>query len=279
MLLIVMHKKREYLDYLLSIMKKKKMGDPAIIQKEGIGSIMFGDRESAIRHFGGFSKEYNHALVSIVNGNEVTDYLMELMKNDPELKFANFEERGFICTVPFDQIKSLELKLISIKKGEYPMNIIDYLAHENILLDLKAQNKEDAIKEIAVLLKNKPEVINYDIFLQDVFEREKLASTGIGNEVALPHARTDVVEDFVIAFGRSKKGIEFDSIDGKKAKLIFVMGTPQKKGLKLYLRILAHINRLLKKEAFRASLMDASNFKDIINTFSHIEKDVSYALK
>ncbi|MFX1558175.1 MAG: PTS sugar transporter subunit IIA [Promethearchaeota archaeon] len=152
------------------------------------------------------------------------------------------------------------------------MNVVDYLTPENILLDLKAQNKEGAIKEIILLLKNRPEVSNFEMFLQDIFEREKLASTGIGNGVALPHARTDAVDDFVIAFGRSKKGIEFDSIDGQKAKIIFVMGTPRKKGLNLYLRILTHINRLLKKEAFRSSLMDASSFKDIIHIFNQVEK-------
>jgi fructose-specific phosphotransferase system IIA component len=151
------------------------------------------------------------------------------------------------------------------------MKIGYYLKENRILLDLKAHNKEEAIKEIALVLKGAEEIDDFDIFLNNVFEREKLATTGIGHEIAIPHARTDTVRDFVVAFGRSVEGVDFQSLDGRPAKLIFLMGTPEKKRLSAYLKILAHLSRLLEKETFRNSLLKANNPREIIDIFQKIE--------
>ena len=151
------------------------------------------------------------------------------------------------------------------------MKIGDYLKEEQILLDLKVGKKEEAIKEIATLLKGAKEITDFETFLKNVFEREKLATTGIGHEVAIPHARTNAVKDFVIAFGRSKEGVEFNSLDSKTAKIIFLMATPKEKGLSTYLKTLAYLSRLLQKESFRNSLLQASSPKEIIDQFKKAE--------
>ena len=118
------------------------------------------------------------------------------------------------------------------------------------------------------------EINNFDIFLKEIFDREKLADTGIGNGIVLPHARSDVVEDFVIAFGRSKEGIDFNSLDGQPVKLIFVLGTPKTKGINTYLRILAHLSRLLQKKDFKDFLLTTSNSETIIAEFNQVGGDV-----
>jgi fructose-specific phosphotransferase system IIA component len=151
------------------------------------------------------------------------------------------------------------------------MKIGDYLEQDRISLDLKAHSKEEAVKEIAALLKSAEEIVDFDTFVKDVFDREKLGTTGIGNEIAIPHARTDAVKEFVIAFGRSSEGVEFNSLDGKPAKLIFLIGTQKEKNLNNYLKTLAHLTRLLKRESFRSLLLKASSPKEIIDEFKKVE--------
>ncbi|MFH1504954.1 MAG: PTS sugar transporter subunit IIA [Candidatus Omnitrophota bacterium] len=151
------------------------------------------------------------------------------------------------------------------------MKISDYLKKDRISLCLKAQVKEDAVKELSIFLKGAPEIIDFDLFLKDVFERESLKTTGIGNGIAIPHARTEAVKNFVIVFGKSTEGVEFDSLDAKPVKLIFLMGTPKGKNLNDYLEILARLTRLLQHESFRNALLQASSPEEIINEFNKAE--------
>ncbi|MFB0527697.1 MAG: PTS sugar transporter subunit IIA [bacterium] len=152
------------------------------------------------------------------------------------------------------------------------MRISDYLREDMICLHLKATGKEEAIRELGSFIRKAKEISNYEMFYKDVLEREKLTTTGIGEEVAIPHARTDAVSGFVIAFGKSEKGVEFGSLDGKKARLLFLMGTPKTAGLDEYLVLLAHLTRLLKQQSFRESLLKAGSPAEIIDIFRNFEK-------
>jgi len=152
------------------------------------------------------------------------------------------------------------------------MLVSNYLKENQIAFNLKATNKDEAIKELADLLKNSKEITDFDAFLQDVFNREALSTTGIGNEIGIPHARTSSVTDFVIAFGRSNEGIEFASLDKKPVKLVFLMGTPKEKNLQQYLQFLSKLTRVLKNESFRDTLMKAQNSKEILSAFEKAEK-------
>jgi len=151
------------------------------------------------------------------------------------------------------------------------MRVCDFLKEDRIIMELKSTEKKSAISEIAALLEGAEEIIDFNRFLSDIEARENLGTTAIGNYAAIPHARTDSVKKFVIAFGRSKEGIEFGAVDGKPAKLIFVMGTPREEGLNDYLRILAHLTRILQKEAFRNELLKAESPSEIIASFQKYE--------
>ncbi|MGA1823116.1 MAG: PTS sugar transporter subunit IIA [bacterium] len=276
MLMIIMHNRRDYLENLLSLMQKENITDATIIEKEGIGVALFGDRDSPIMHRGNYSNEYNLGLLAIIRDIEKAKHLLEIMDNDPTLRDLNFDDQGYICTVPFQQVRSLELEASSVKKGALNEKFGKFFTPDRIILDLKAQNKEEAIKEIAALLRESEEINNFDVFVKEIFEREKLASTCIGNGIALPHARSDTVENFVIAFGRSKEGIDFNSLDDQLINLIFVLGTPKRRGLNTYLKILAHLSRVLQKPAFRNLLLTASRANDIIDEFNRISGDALY---
>ncbi|MBW2652636.1 MAG: PTS sugar transporter subunit IIA, partial [Deltaproteobacteria bacterium] len=83
------------------------------------------------------------------------------------------------------------------------MDVRNYIQKDLVNLNLLSKKKEDAIREIAQLMQNTREVVDFESFLEDVFERERLGTTGIGDEIAIPHARTDAVNQLIIAIGRS----------------------------------------------------------------------------
>ena len=151
------------------------------------------------------------------------------------------------------------------------MKFCDHLREDRTNIHMKARTKDEAIKELAELLRDADEVTDFDGFVRDVFEREEVASTGIGNRAAAPHARTDAVSRFVIAVGRSEEGIEFDSIDGQPVNVFFLMGTP-KSPLGNYLKMLASLMRLLKERGFVDSLVKAKSADEVISYFREAEK-------
>ena len=151
------------------------------------------------------------------------------------------------------------------------MRITDYLRDDRMILDLKAHNKKETIKKVSAPLKKAEEIIDFDLFLKDIFAREELKTTGIGKWVAIPHARTDAVKDFVMVFARATEGVEFDSLDGKPVKLVFLIGTPKKEKLNNHLKILARLTRLSQKKHFRDSLLNAKNKIEILNAIREIE--------
>jgi fructose-specific phosphotransferase system IIA component len=145
------------------------------------------------------------------------------------------------------------------------------LKEELINLNLKGKNKKEIIEELAELMKKRKEITNHELFLRGVFEREELGSTGIGEGIALPHARSNGVSQLIIVFGRSIEGVDFDSLDGEPVNLIFLIGTP-KEDIGNYLKALAHLSRILKKESFRKKLLSVSKPEEVILAFKEVEE-------
>lgn len=152
------------------------------------------------------------------------------------------------------------------------MRVSDYLKDKFCVMDLKSIDKKGAIKEVAAALSAEKRLIDEAKFIKDVLEREKLGSTGIGNRVAIPHARTDAVKGFVIGFGKSAEGIEFQALDGEKVNLVFLMGADPAE-LNLYLRILAELSKLLMNASFRQALVGAKSETDVVDIIKKFENN------
>jgi fructose-specific phosphotransferase system IIA component len=150
------------------------------------------------------------------------------------------------------------------------MKVSKYLKENDCVMDLNADTKEKAIREIAVQLSTVNKGLDSDKFVEDILEREGLGSTGIGHNIAIPHARTDSVSGFVIGFGKSIEGIDFKSIDGKKVHLIFLMGASPK-DLNFYLRLLAELSKLFMNPSFRRELMLAQTAQEVIAAITKFE--------
>lgn len=143
------------------------------------------------------------------------------------------------------------------------MNIMDFLCQEAITVDLKAQNKKDAIIELIELLKSTKKIKRTDEIIEIVLEREKLGSTGIGQGVAIPHGKTDVLSEQVGVLGISQKGIEFNSLDGEPVYIIFLLVGPVEVTGQ-HLKALSRISRLFKDKFLRQAIKDADTKEDIV---------------
>ncbi len=144
--------------------------------------------------------------------------------------------------------------------------ISDYLKPGRMELDLQASTKEEAIRLLAETVKESDEVESFPVFLRDVYDREKIATTGIGCGIGIPHARTAAVKNFLMVFGRSKRGIPFEALDSQPVTFIFLLATPQD-GLKDYLKLLSQLSRFMKDSGFRSKLETAETEDDVIELF------------
>lgn len=152
------------------------------------------------------------------------------------------------------------------------MRIMDFLSRDAISVDLKAKNKKEVIEELIELLikAKKVEETSKDKILKALLDREELGSTGIGQGIAIPHAKSDGVKEVVASFGKSNEGVEFDSLDNKPVYLLFLLVAPMEAS-SLHIKALAKISRLLKHKYFRSALRKASNVEEVVKIISEDE--------
>lgn len=138
-----------------------------------------------------------------------------------------------------------------------------------ITLTVQSTKRTGAIHEIAKLLEGHPSVANFAGFYQELLARERLDTTCLGNEVALPHARTEHVKNIVIAVGRSPTSVHFENCD-QQVRLLFVLGTP-KSNPGDYLMLVGSLCRLIKDAANREALLAAPTPEAFIATVVDLE--------
>ncbi len=126
------------------------------------------------------------------------------------------------------------------------MNLIEIIPTEGVLFALKAANKKGALHEIAALAEAFTDIPQKKIF-ENVLEREKLGSTGIGNGVAIPHAKLPEINRIWGFFARLEQPIDFEAIDEQPVDLIFLLLTPAGAGAE-HLKALARVSRLLREQ-------------------------------
>lgn len=134
----------------------------------------------------------------------------------------------------------------------------------------KARNKEHILSHLVDLLEQSGRTNNRSKLLIDFINRERKASTAIGDGIAVPHVRTMQTRDFVIGIARSIKGYDFDSMDGEPTHLFFVMAAPPYDD-NLYLKVFKALSENLMYETFREELMQAVRPYDIIRAFRNVE--------
>ncbi|MEJ2090714.1 MAG: PTS sugar transporter subunit IIA [Syntrophobacterales bacterium] len=142
------------------------------------------------------------------------------------------------------------------------MKIIDFLNQDCVIADMTATSKQAALEELAATLVPGPEGLELAKVVDVLMERERLGSTGIGDNVAIPHGKLDDLSALKLVFGRSLKGVDFESMDGKLTHLFFLLLAPINSA-GLHLKALAKISRMLMNATFRENLMQAPQGQDI----------------
>jgi PTS system nitrogen regulatory IIA component len=134
------------------------------------------------------------------------------------------------------------------------------------IIDLKAEDKEGALRELVDVIATSPLVTDKADFLQAIIEREKIISTGVGIGVALPHVKIPSVKDFVIAIGRSHKGIDFQALDEKPVHIVVMIGASDRQAGE-FLKVLAKFVLKLKEKEFRRAVLLAKSSEEIKQIF------------
>ncbi len=143
------------------------------------------------------------------------------------------------------------------------LKILDFLSASAIAAELAATTKKEVLEELVGLLAKEGKVTEAKATVEVLIEREKLGSTGIGQGIAIPHAKTDQAKNVVAAFGLSRRGVQFDALDGEPVNIFFLLVAPPEAAA-LHLKALARISRLLKDKFFRQALRETKTSAEIL---------------
>ena len=145
------------------------------------------------------------------------------------------------------------------------MKILDILPPENVISDLQGTTKLAVLEELAsALAANHPEILK-DRLVDVLLEREKLGSTAIGEGIAIPHGKLPKLAGVLAVFGRSRDGVDFQSLDGGLTQLFFLLVAPEDAS-GAHLKALARVSRLLRDKEFRQRLIAADGTESIYET-------------
>jgi len=156
--------------------------------------------------------------------------------------------------------------------GPQAMKLSELIDEDYILPELKAKDKKGVLEELVDALVRRKPSIDKKTLVKVLLERERLGSTGIGDGVAIPHGKFHGITQPIISFGRSRKGLDFESMDGEPVFLFFLLVAPENSA-SIHLKALAKIAKILKNSAFRKALMEAPSKKELYQTIIQNDED------
>lgn len=140
-----------------------------------------------------------------------------------------------------------------------------------VLADLEATDKKGVLDELVRPIARKAG-LDHEELVRILLERERLGSTGIGGGIGIPHGKIKALESLVVGFGISRKGVDFESMDGRPTFIFFLLITPEN-STGLHLKLLARISRILKNDPFKEKLIKAKDREEIIRIIQEEDED------
>ena len=144
------------------------------------------------------------------------------------------------------------------------MNLKKLLSRESILQDLKAETKPAVIEEMIDFLTQSGGITDRAAALQAVLAREAKMSTGMQNGIAIPHGKTDTVDQLLVVIGIKREGLDFDAMDNQPCKIFILTLSPVHRAGP-HIQFLAEISKVLGKKDLRTKLVDAESADEILN--------------
>lgn len=151
------------------------------------------------------------------------------------------------------------------------MKVSELLEERFILTDFKSDDKKDIINELIDLHKEDNNVNDLEKVRTAIHDREKEMSTGIGKGFAIPHGKTNAVNDVIVSFGKTTSDIDYEALDGNSVHLVFLL-VGKVDLVSTYIKLLSRISRVMNKDDFRDKLLNAKTKDEIINIFKEEEK-------
>ncbi len=151
------------------------------------------------------------------------------------------------------------------------MKILDTLQEKAIIAELHATDKKGVLEELSAPIAE-TSGIDHAEMVRILLERERLGSTGIGNGIAIPHGKSPSVKSLLMGFGRSRRGIDFEAVDGKPAHLFFLL-LASEDSTGAHLKMLARISQLLKNIEFTERLMQAADCRELYRVIQEEDQE------
>ncbi|MFO7846141.1 MAG: PTS sugar transporter subunit IIA [Balneolaceae bacterium] len=152
------------------------------------------------------------------------------------------------------------------------MDIYSLLDRSTITAELHVRDKEQLINELVDLLKPKVSPEQLENIRNSVFEREKIMSTGVGKQLAIPHGKCSSIDKNMACFALLKNSVEFNSIDNEPVKMVFLLVGPEEK-YSTHIKLLSRISRLMNSTKFREKLFQCKTSDEIFETFQNEEQE------
>ncbi len=152
------------------------------------------------------------------------------------------------------------------------MQLADIISEKNIISELNARDKKGVLEELAEAIANQEPSVDKGALVKVLVEREQLGTTGIGDGVAIPHGKLNDIDRPAISFGRSRDGLDFESMDGQPTHIFFLLVAPDNSS-GVHLQVLAKIAKMLKSSAFRQRLMEAGSTKELYQTIIQADEE------
>jgi|GEM_PF-101919 len=152
------------------------------------------------------------------------------------------------------------------------MKVTDILKKDFIISQLKGKQKEEVINELIDLFKQDTRVNDIEKVRSAVLEREKIMSTGVGKGFAIPHGKTDGINEIIAAFGKTNSPIEYQALDNKPVSLVFLL-IGKDNLVSTHIKLLSRISRMMNKDEFREGLLKANSSEEIFELFKKEEEN------
>lgn len=147
------------------------------------------------------------------------------------------------------------------------MTLTQLLTEQLVKLHLEGTTKDEIMEEMIELIDQAGGLLDRKGYKQALYDREREGSTGIGFGIAIPHGKSDAVKHPCLAFGVKQEGVDWDSLDGEKVKLIFMIAVPEQYAGNEHLKILQLLARKLMDETFREQLLTIRKVEDVLQLF------------
>lgn len=205
--------------------------------------------------------------IAVENIELMTHMLKEIINFDIKENYANYLRK---CTKKKDVKQYFALN--SKGGGEMDINLAKVIKKETIKLNMEATTKDEALKELTELLYDAGVLSDKEAFLKDVYYRETLGATGIGNKIAIPHGKSKFVNKTSIAFGKAKADIKWESLDDEPVHFIILFAVTESDKDSVHVRLLSKVAGKLGDDEVCESLLNAATPEEVYEIFTREEE-------